>query len=119
MDVQGKVWGLTQLIMANGNFEVHRIEGKKGKRCSKHRHLHKHNLFFVESGQIAVRVWKNDYNLVDVTTLGPKEQTVVKPGEYHRFEVLEDCVAYEIYWVELDGSDIEREDHGGETKEDV
>ena len=39
--------------------------------------------------------------------------TVAKPGTYHRFKALEDTICYEIYWVELDPSDIERDDVGG------
>ena len=32
-----------------------------------------------------VRVWKNDYDLVDETILGPGDFTQVKPNEYHQF----------------------------------
>jgi len=68
----------------------------------------------LEAGQLLIKVWKHDYDLIDETALGPQESTTVKPGEYHRFEVTEkDTVAYEIYWTELDSEDIAREDHGG------
>ena len=40
---------------------------------------------------------------------------VVPPGEYHRFTALTDCVAYEIYWVDLSATDIVREDVGGKA----
>lgn len=72
-------------------------------------------MFFVERGRLKVTITK-DYGsgiLDDVTIIGPGEQTIVPPGEFHSFEVLEDCVAYEIYWVELDPDDIERETVGG------
>ena len=39
--------------------------------------------------------------------------SVVKPGEYHKFEALEDTIAYEIYWIELNPDDIVRETCGG------
>lgn len=61
--------------------------------------------------KIVVR--KNDYSLVDETVLGPGEYTQVRPGEYHRFEAVEDTVAFELYWAEFDHNDIEREDVGG------
>ena len=80
----GKIWGQTELIHANGVLEFHRIEFKKDISCSKHKHKFKWNGFFVESGKMIVRVWKNDYDLVDETILGPGDFTQVKPNEYHR-----------------------------------
>ena len=114
MEVQGKVWGETRCIFNNDSTEVHRIVGKLGGYCSKHKHQHKYNKFFVERGRLKIKVWKNDYDLVDETILGPGQATTVKPGEYHMFEVLEDdTIAYEIYWTVLDTSDIVRDNHGG------
>lgn len=110
--IAGKVWGQTELIHANGVLEFHRIKLIKGGACSKHRHQYKWNGFFVESGKLIIRVWKNDYNLVDETVLGPGDFTQVKPGEYHRFEALEDTVAFELYWAEFNHNDIERADAG-------
>ena len=108
----GKVWGTTQLLEANGVLEFHRITAQAGGVCSKHRHRHKWNGFFVESGRLLIRVWKNSYDLVDETVLGPGEYTRVAPGEYHQFEALEDTGAFELYWAEFDHEDIERETAG-------
>jgi quercetin dioxygenase-like cupin family protein len=113
---QGKVWGSTQPLFNKNNVEIHRIETKKGGYCSKHMHEFKHNCFFVESGKLKITAWKNDYDLVDVTILIAGEATTVPPREYHTFECLEDCVCYEIYWVEISTSDIVRENHGGTEK---
>ena len=44
----GKIWGNTELIHANGVLEFHRINYKKGYKCSEHLHKHKWNGFFVE-----------------------------------------------------------------------
>lgn len=110
---QGKVWGSTQPLFNKNNVEIHRIEINKGGYCSKHRHIFKHNCFYVESGELEITAWKNDYELVDVTVLTAGEATTVPPGEFHTFKCLEDCVCYEIYWVELLQDDIDREDHGG------
>ena len=115
MEIQGKVWGRTSRIFKESNVEIHRLECKKGFRCSTHSHAHKYNLFWVESGSLKIIIYKNDYNLVDETVLKPCESTTVKPGENHRFEVLEDAVAFEIYWTELDSDDIIRKDCGGEA----
>ena len=111
--VQGKVWGETKLLLFKNNVEIHRIETNKGGYCSKHCHKHKFNLFFIEKGRLKITVWKNDYDLVDDTIIETGQMTTVKPTEYHKFEALEDTIAYEIYWVELDAKDIERENHGG------
>lgn len=115
MEVRGKVWGQTSPLFCQNNVEIHRIIGKKGGFCSYHVHHSKYNRFFMESGVLKVTVRK-DYGsgvLEDVSVIGPGEQTTVSPGDFHRFEVIEDCVCYEIYWVELDPDDIERETIGG------
>ena len=109
--VSGKVWGSTQQIIMTPTFELHRIEVNAGHRCSKHRHLHKYNAFFVEKGSLLITVWKHS-GTVDKTTLTAGNFTLVPPTEFHRFEALEDTVAYEVYGVDLDHDDIEREDHG-------
>lgn len=113
MDVSGKVWGQTSKIFSKNNVEVYRIEGKRGGTSSMHRHTSKISQFFVEEGSIAVLIEKNDYDLTDRTVLSKGQSTIVKPNEYHKFEILEDnTVCYEFYWVELDGDDIERRDCG-------
>lgn len=88
--------------------------GVLGGFCSKHSHQHKYNMFHVEQGRLKIQVWKNDYDLVDTTIIGPGEQCIVAPGEFHQFHVLEEgTVAYEIYWTQIDASDIHRESCGG------
>ena len=115
MNIQGKVWGKTMELFNKNNVEIHRIEAKKQGFCSEHKHEHKHNAFFVESGKLLVTVWKNDYSLIDETVIANGEMTIVKPGEFHKFEALENTVAYEIYWTELSSSDIVRKNCGGRT----
>lgn len=110
--IEGKIWGTTELIESNANLEFHRIESKKGGSSSKHKHISKWNGFFVVSGKMIIRVWKNDYDLIDETILSAGQYTKVSPGQYHQFESLEDTVAFELYWVELDRNDIVRETIG-------
>ncbi len=109
----GKVWGTTQPIFHANNVEVHRIAIVPGGFCSKHKHLNKWNLFFVESGELVIETWREKSGLCDTTHVGPGETYAVQPGEFHRFRALTDVVAYEIYWVELDPNDITRETTGG------
>jgi quercetin dioxygenase-like cupin family protein len=111
----GKIWGVTELIHANGVLEFHRIEAKANTFCSKHRHRFKWNGFFVERGSLCIRVWKNSYELVDETILSAGDFTAVPPGEFHQFEALEDTVAFELYWAQFDHNDIERETVGGKS----
>jgi len=108
----GKVWGTTELIEANGALEFHRIEMEKGGVCSKHLHRYKWNGFYVEEGQMLVRTWQRDYDLVDETILNPGDYHKVKPGLYHQFECLESGIAYELYWAEFNHNDIVRETVG-------
>lgn len=109
----GKVWGKTRQIFSGSNVEVHRIEAKQESFCSKHSHAHKFNGFYVETGRLQIEVWQRDYPLCDVTEAGPGTWVVVPPGLMHRFKALEDSIAFEIYWVDLDPNDIQRETVGG------
>jgi mannose-6-phosphate isomerase-like protein (cupin superfamily) len=115
MNNQGKVWGSTSNLFAKNNVSIHRIHIKPGGYCSKHKHNHKYNMFYVEEGKLNIEVWKNDYDLIDITTLQSGEHTVVKPQEFHRFHNTspDEAIVYEIYWTELLESDIERETVGG------
>jgi quercetin dioxygenase-like cupin family protein len=108
-----KVWGSTKCLFKNENFEVHRIVIKKGGYCSCHKHEYKHNIFYVEYGHLEVEVWKNEYELIDITTLTDGSITDIKPGEFHRFKALQDTLAFEIYYPEPISGDIIRKDHGG------
>lgn len=111
----GKVWGTTQQILANGVLEFHRIEIDAHSHCSKHLHEFKWNGFYVEQGKLLIRVWKNNYELVDETILDAGDFTAVAPGEYHQFEALENTIAFELYWAEFSHNDIKRVSVGGKT----
>jgi len=109
----GKKWGTTELIFEKNNTEVHRIVGKLNGKSSMHKHESKWSMFYVEKGKVKISVEKNDYNLTDITILETGESTVLKPNEFHMFEILEDqTVCYEIYWTQLDPNDIVRKTCG-------
>jgi len=110
--VAGKVWGRTSPIFANASFELHRLDIYRGHRCSRHRHLTKHNGFFVESGCIQVTVWQPT-DTVDHTVLSAGESLIVPPGVDHMFVGIdEQSVVFESYWTELRGDDIVRVNTG-------
>lgn len=98
MEKIGKVWGHTELIVAQPTFEMHRIEVDEGGYCSVHLHQDKVNLFCVEHGALQIEVWKADYKLWDRTFLYPGERTQVAAGEYHRFVATEKTTCFEVYW---------------------
>ena len=111
-NISGKIWGQTELVFANSNIEFHRIDIKKGGTCSKHKHNYKFNCFYCMAGQLLIRTWKNDYYLVDETLLNSGDFMSVAPGEYHQFEAIEDCIAFELYYAHFDHDDIQRETVG-------
>ena len=116
----GKIWGQTELIHANNSFEFHRIEFKKNFKCSEHFHKYKWNGFYLESGEMLVRVWQDSDQdgLIDETILKPGDFMRVRPGLYHQFEGIKDGVAFEIYWSEFYHDDIVRRTVGKKTKND-
>lgn len=112
--INGKVWGVTEVVLATPTVEVHRLTIKPNAFCSWHEHTRTYNAFVVLSGELDIEVRKGDYDLTDVTKLGPTEVTTVKPGEYHRFVSGEKpVVALEIYYLDGLVPDIIREDVGG------
>ena len=114
----GKVWGQTTQIFTKQNTEIHDISIEPHSKCSKHCHKTKFNGFYCLDGVVTIRVWKNDYDLVDETILMPNEYTEVRPNEYHQFQTLQcDCRLLEFYWTELDTNDITREGHGCTAKD--
>jgi len=113
MKIEGKIWGETKEIINCPFFEIHRIEVEAGGYCSLHKHEHKYNAFYVESGELEIVIHKKDYNLKDATIIKTGELTIVKPGEFHIFTATVRTIAYEIYWVDGVQPDIIRKTVGG------
>lgn len=111
----GKIWGETIEIVRNSSLELHRIEVHPETHCSKHCHAYKWNGFYVEKGRLGIRVWKNDYDLVDETILEEGDYTEVKPGDFHQFFAVgnETAVVFEVYFANFQHDDIVRESVGG------
>lgn len=107
----GKIWGTTELVYAQRDMEIHRIDIASGGYCSKHHHASKHNIFYVERGKLKIEIWEGD--TVDTTILSHGETIDVPPMKKHRFEAIENTVAYEIYYVDISGDDIIRDTVGG------
>ena len=112
-NVTGKVWGSTSVIIQTPLVELHKINIKAGYKCSEHKHEHKWNGFYLISGTLEIHVRKNNYDLTDVTVLRAGGFTTVRPGEYHWFSSITDCVALELYYPETLSEDIVRKSVGG------
>ena len=113
--ITGKVWGDTSVLIQTPLVELHKINIKSGYRCSEHKHEHKWNGFYVISGVLEIHVAKNNYDLTDITTLRAGDFTTVRPGEFHWFNCVEDCVALELYYPEAISEDIVRRSVGGKA----
>ena len=111
---QGKFWGKTSCFYVSETSEVHYIDAAKGGYCSRHHHEKKWNRFVVLEGKLKVILYKNDGE--DETILTDGMFSDVPPMIDHRFEMLEDTKALEVYWVDsLDPTDIVRKDTGGKN----
>lgn len=108
MNKYGKIWGYTSEIFSNDNVSIHRIKILNGHVCSKHYHQYKYNIFFVESGNIIVYRWENNFKIG--TSLSEGQSINIEPNIYHQFEALEDSIVYEIYYTKTNNEDIIRDE---------
>jgi mannose-6-phosphate isomerase-like protein (cupin superfamily) len=110
---QGKLWGETRCIFKTPLAELHRIEVNPHGFCSVHLHEHKWNGFFVERGELLVKVWQPSGTL-DQTLLGPGDFMTVPAGVEHQFVAMkEGCLAFEMYSIDPLTEDIVRRSVGG------
>lgn len=77
-----------------------------------HLHRHKWNGFYVERGELLVKMWPAS-GTVDETLLGPGDSMSVPPGVEHQFVAISDCLAFEAYWLGPITEDIVRSSIGG------
>jgi len=113
MEKQGKVWGATTLICRTPHLTIHLLEIKAGGFSSEHRHAGKANLFYVLSGALEIKQWRDGNAEPDETCLGPDQATTVPAGIWHRFKALTDVRAIEICAAEAIDNDIDRRTRGG------
>ena len=101
-----KVWGSTECLFSCPLYSRHRLEVLPGGYSSIHYHANRANRFHVETGTIAIvvfRAWRYERVILtqdtcyDVPSLVP-----------HQFQCVEGGIVYEEYW----------RDRGGEVRED-
>ena len=116
-----KSWGTTRCIFRTDTVEIQAMRTLKGGFSSEHRHDARWNRFYVISGIIRINTF-NDENGIerkDSVECRANQLVDVPPGQWHQFEVLEDCVLVEIYWVACDSEDIMRRTEGGRIHPDA
>ena len=110
----GKIWGTTETLLTTSMVEVHRIDINPRSQCPLHKHEFKYNMFYVIKGKLHIEVHKNDYDLVDTTTLFQGQYTSVAPHEYHMFKTTDEpAQALEVYYLNEISEDIVRKTVGG------
>ena len=112
--LQDKEWGTEEIIFQNDTLCIHRIKINRGGKSTGgnfHKHRHKFNKFYVESGVLDIYVKSNNkdyyYQIGDDCEY---YSVTVFPNNLHRFEAITDCIVYEIYWVTCNLGDIVRFD---------
>ena len=107
-----KDWGTTEEIFRNSICELYRLEIKAGGKSTFggfHKHLYKYNLIYIEYGKLEIvrEVASGQTKFI----IGPDTdytKFTVYPGTKHRFEALEETVAYEFYFVYCNPDDTIR-----------
>lgn len=113
-----KVWGTTEPLVVTPMFEMHRLIVKPWHRCSLHRHIFKHNAFYVCKGEIFIDVCNE---LIFAQRLIPHflvagSYMTIEPGIRHQFR--RDggdgtTIMLEMYYTEPLSEDIIRDNVGG------
>lgn len=107
-EVTTKIWGTTERVAIEDGMHMHRIAFEAGGVCSEHLHNYRHNLFYVLSGMLLIRIWWEP-NRITERILVAGEALSVPCGVKHQFEGIQSGVALEVYW--LDSSDGEVDEH--------
>lgn len=91
-----KGWG-KELWIANKAYCGKKMQLDKGKKCSVHYHKNKEETFYIQSGKMELRLWKNGFPGPETKiVLGPGEIIHLIPGDIHQFFGLEDCTFFEF-----------------------
>ena len=117
-----KPWGSWKLLFIDDVYELRLLHLKAGGFCSRHYHETKCNVFHVVSGSIRVKTYgasepgEDGLLLVRILTRGSGPYHI-PAGTQHRFEVIQDAIAYESSMARtgetIDINEIHRLDESG------
>ena len=112
--MQNKIWGTTDLIVDESNFQLHRLCIRAGGSCSIHYHEAKVQYLFVVSGVLRMRQFSQTGRLICENDLVAGEAILTSTETRHQFVALTDIVAYEAYHsiLPIDDADIVRLSEG-------
>jgi mannose-6-phosphate isomerase-like protein (cupin superfamily) len=112
----GKTWGQKNEIFRNDLCEVSVLYLKSWQRCSYHKHTSKFNLFFVNEGELYIKL--DNGVSTEIHTVKEGGTFTTPPGQMHEFQTRENpAVITEVMYVEYDSEDIQREIIGGPLNE--
>ena len=111
-----KTWGEKYEIFKNDLCEVSVLYLEPWQRCSWHKHTAKFNLFYVNGGELFIKL---DNGVSKVTSkLRERDSFTTVPGEWHEFQTKDTpTVVTEVMYVRYDYSDIQRDTLGGPLNE--
>lgn len=110
-----KPWGTVRHVTREQGFELHHASISAGGFSSRHRHVAKHNHFYVVSGHLIVELYAGP-DVVELTaanSMHEGEHCTVPAGYWHRFRAVTDVELIETYWCAVRPDDIDRADVGG------
>ena len=92
-----KGWGYEKWIVNTDEYCGKLLHFIKGKKCSWHYHKLKDEVFYVQSGKLAVRFGEDDdLNNAEEIILGPGDNFHVYRGLRHQMYALEDTEMFEF-----------------------
>ena len=92
-----KGWGYEKWIVNSPLYCGKILWFCKGKKCSWHYHEKKDEVFYVNSGRLAVYwSWSDEFEYANLIELGPGDKFHVPPGMRHRMLASEDTEMFEF-----------------------
>ena len=94
-EVHEKGWGRELWVHNDERYCGKVLVLQKGKRCSLHFHVKKHETFFLQKGQVQMELVHSDGRR-ESFVMRPGDTLEISPGLMHRFTGLEDSEIFEF-----------------------
>lgn len=103
-----KSWGSELWLVNNHLYCGKRMYIKKGYRCSYHRHLIKHETFFVTKGAVRVECGWSDKEVESVVVLFAGDSMTIPVKMWHRFSSIKGPATMMEFSTTHSDEDVER-----------
>lgn len=98
-----KGWGYEKWIVNNEEYCGKLLYFYKGKKCSWHYHVEKHETFYIQSGSILLKYgFDDDLDNAEQIQLNPGDRFFVARGMRHQMYALEDTEMFEFSTTHFD-----------------